>query len=137
MVTVIYEDRETQVAGARVAGDALWLSSADVHRATGWELTSEGLSRQGVRVPAPLGREGELIQGGALDLAAFWRHAGHPVVRDDSGQVWVLGTGARERANALRSLKAPDFTLPDLAGRLHSLSDHRGRKVLLVTWASW
>ena len=32
---------------------------------------------------------------------------------------------------------APDFTLPDLEGRLHSLSEHRGKKVLLVTWASW
>ena len=33
--------------------------------------------------------------------------------------------------------EAPDFTLPDAAGRLHRLSEHRGKKVLLVTWASW
>jgi hypothetical protein len=137
MVTVIHEDRETEVTTARVAGDALWLSSADVHRATGWELTPEGLWRQGVRVSASPRREAEFIEGGALDIAAFWRHAGHPVVHDDTGQIWVMGTGARERADALRSLKAPDFALPDLAGRLHALSDHRGRKVLLVTWASW
>ena len=32
---------------------------------------------------------------------------------------------------------APDFTLPDSTGRMHRLSDHRGKKVLLVTWASW
>ena len=25
----------------------------------------------------------------------------------------------------------------DLDGRMHTLSEHRGRKVLLVTWASW
>jgi hypothetical protein len=137
MVTVIHEERETEIAGARVAGDALWLSSADVRRATGWELKPQGLCREDVCVAVPRGREGEFVRGGLVDIAAFWRHAGHPVVRDDSGEVWVLGTGARERARALRSLSAPDFTLPDLEGRRHSLSDHRGRKVLLVTWASW
>ena len=43
----------------------------------------------------------------------------------------------RERTAALESLEAPDFTLPDLSGRPHSLVDYRGRKVLLATWASW
>ncbi len=59
------------------------------------------------------------------------------MVRDDAGEVWVLGVGAAARSRALQSLVAPDFTLPDLDGRLHALSDHRGKKVLLVTWASW
>jgi peroxiredoxin Q/BCP len=34
-------------------------------------------------------------------------------------------------------VEAPDFTLPDLDGNLHSLSDYRGRKVVLLTWASF
>jgi peroxiredoxin len=37
----------------------------------------------------------------------------------------------------LQSLQAPDFTLPDLEGKWHALSEYRGRKVLLVSWASW
>jgi hypothetical protein len=137
MITVIHEDRETEVAGARVAGDALWLPKSDVERATGWELASDGLRRPDARVPVPPGRRAEVLQGNAVDVAALWRHAGHPVVRDDAGRVWVLGTGARERVRVLRSLLAPDFTLPDLDGRRHTLSDYRGRKVLLVSWASW
>jgi len=32
---------------------------------------------------------------------------------------------------------APDFTLSDLSGTPRSLSDLRGKKVLLVTWATW
>ena len=32
---------------------------------------------------------------------------------------------------------APDFALPDPSGRIHRLSDYRGKKVFLVTWASW
>ena len=137
MVTVIHEDRETEIAAARVVGESLWLSSADVHRATGWSLRSEGLCREGACVPVPRDREADVVRGDAVDIAAFWRHVGHPVVRDGTGQVWVLGTGAAERARVLRSLEAPDFALPDLDGRMHALSDHRGTKVLLVTWASW
>ncbi len=49
----------------------------------------------------------------------------------------MLGEAAADRASQLASGEAPDFTLPDLQGRLHSLSDYRGKKVLLVTYASW
>ncbi len=31
----------------------------------------------------------------------------------------------------------PDLTLPDLEGRVHALSDYRGRRVLINFWASW
>src|SRR5262249_8135317 len=74
---------------------------------------------------------------GRVNVAALWRHLGRPVVHSERGDAWVLGQGARERAAALRSLEAPDFTLPDPEGRLHSLPEQRGKKVLLVTWASW
>lgn len=137
MITVIHEGRETEIAGARALGDALWLSSADVTRATGWTLRPEGLCHQETCVPAPPGRERELVRGDTVDIAGFWRLAGHPVVHDGSGDAWVLGSGASERARALGSLEAPDFALPDLEGRMHALVEQRGRKVLLVTWASW
>ena len=88
-------------------------------------------------MPLPPGREEEFVRGGRVNVAALWRHLGRPVVRSDGGHAWVLGESARDRAAALRSLAAPDFTLPDPSGRMHSLSDHRGKKVLLVTWASW
>jgi len=62
---------------------------------------------------------------------------GRPVALDlDEGAAFV-GVPARERAGALESLVAPDFALPDLAGRVHRLSEHRGKKVLLVVYASW
>jgi len=32
---------------------------------------------------------------------------------------------------------APDFTLTDLAGKKHKLSDYRGKDVILVFWATW
>jgi peroxiredoxin len=32
---------------------------------------------------------------------------------------------------------APDFTLTDIAGKEHRLSDYRGKDVMLVFWATW
>ena len=49
----------------------------------------------------------------------------------------MLGEAAADRSRKLESLEAPDFTLPDIEGKLHSLSDFRGKKVFLATWASW
>jgi len=137
MVTVIHGEREAEIARARVVGDALWLSSGDVERTTGWTLTPDGFCRDNACVPMPFGREAALVDGDTIDIAGLWRYMRHPVVRNTAGSVWVLGTSAGERADALRTLTAPDFTLPDLHGHRHALSDYRGKKVLLVTWASW
>ena len=32
---------------------------------------------------------------------------------------------------------APDFTLPDINGKPHKLSDYRGKNVLIIFWATW
>jgi peroxiredoxin len=33
--------------------------------------------------------------------------------------------------------QAPDFTLSDITGRQHKLSDYRGKDVVIVFWATW
>ena len=71
------------------------------------------------------------------ELARRAEAAGRPVAIDQAERVAYLGVTAADRARALSSLEAPDFTLPDLDGRPHSLSQHRGRKVLLVAYGSW
>ena len=49
----------------------------------------------------------------------------------------AMGAPADERNAALEGLEAPDFTLPDLDGVPRTLSELRGKKVFLATWASW
>ena len=117
--------------------EGLWLSAAEAATATGWSLRPEGLCRGEVCVPVPKGRESEFVAGDRVNLAAFWQHLDMPAAHSTDGDVWALGEAATARAARLTSLAAPDFTLPDLAGTYHSLSDYRGRKVLLATWASW
>ena len=115
------------------ASDGLCLSPANAKMVTGWTLKPEGMCRDELCVPLT----GDARQDGKVDIAAFWRTLGNPVVSDRHDDVWVLGIGAESRATALSELEAPDFTLPDLAGVPHTLSALHGKKVFLTTWASW
>ncbi len=139
MPTVIFEDRAPLAAEAIAEGDALWLFPAELVRATGWQLKPEGVCRGDACVPLPRGREHEFVRSddGRFNLAAFGRLLGQPVVRDEGADAWAFGLAARKPPAPGAPLEAPDFRLPDLAGRPHSLSDYRGKKVLLVSWASW
>ena len=137
MVTLLTETGEVAAPRARAEGERLWLPEADLEPVTGWSLRPEGFCRGDVCVPLPAGRRADLVRAGHVDVGALWRHLGKPVLRSAAGDAWVLGESARDRSAPLESLDAPDFTLPDPAGRMHSLSDQRGKKVLLVSWASW
>ena len=114
-------------------GPGLWLTPDEAADATGWESKPEGMCRGDLCVKLPATAQAD----GRIDVAAFWRLLGAPVLSDSGGSAWVLGTGAEDRVAALGSLVAPDFTLPNLAGVAHTLSALRGRKVFLTTWASW
>jgi hypothetical protein len=137
VITVLHEQRETRLPDAIADGDDLWLDHAAIEQATGWSWKAEGLCHGEVCVPLQRAHAGKLVRGDRLNLSAMWRHSGQPVVHDAASSVWVLGSGAAQRSAALATLQAPDFTLPDLDGGLHSLSSYRGRKVFLATWASW
>jgi hypothetical protein len=75
--------------------------------------------------------------GSDIDLDDLARVLGRPLAVDADEGAAFLGTSADVRAATLRTLAAPDFALPDLDGRIHRLADHRGRKVVLVAYASW
>ena len=120
MITIIRENRAGEFADARVVDGDLWVPDGQYERIAG--------------APA---RPGAHVRGEPVNVAAAWRDAGRPAVSNHAGDVWVLGASAGERAAALASLEAPDFTLPDLDGNAHSLSGYRGKKVFLASWASW
>ena len=137
-VTVLFPHRAVAVTGQPEV-DALWLSPAELARAAGWELKPEGLCRDALCVPVPPGAAWVRGRGADLrvDLTGVSRHMGQPVAASPEHAVWSIGEAADDAADRLRSLEAPDFTLPDLSGRPHTLSAFRGRKVFLLAWASW
>jgi len=117
--------------------DELWLSPAALAEATGWQLRPEGLCQGDVCAPIPEDAREKLFEGDAVYASGLWQRMGRPVLRDAAASTWMLGEAAEDRGRRLASLEAPDFTLPDIEGKLHSLSDFRGKKVFLATWASW
>lgn len=137
MTTLLTDQGVTAVAGGRADGETLWLRARDVESATGWTLKPEGFCKGEVCVPVPRNRTDVFVAGDDINVAALWRHIDLPLVHDASGETWVLGESEASRSAQLQSLEAPDFSMPDLAGRMHSLAEQRGKKVLLVSWASW
>lgn len=129
MTVILTPTAEHEVA----ARDGLWMSAADAERVTGWRLKPEGMCLDERCVPLPA----TAVKDEQVDLATFWVKLGGPVVGSEDGDTWALGAPADERNAALEGLEAPDFTLPDVDGIPRSLSQLRGRKVFLATWASW
>jgi hypothetical protein len=139
-VTIIHGSRPPMRVHAAPEGEELWLSPADLARVSGWELTAEGVCLEGLCVPDPPGDESYISQRGDRTWVNPNRLAhllDQPVVASPEHRVWVFGERPQSLADRLVSLLAPDFTLPDLDGRLYTLSGFRGRKVFLLAWASW
>ena len=137
MVTVLMDGKDATKVNAVSADEGLWLSAADLIATADWEVKPEGICQGDVCVLIPKGQEGSWVREDKVNLAALWRHLERPVLHDESREHWVFGGGADERSQRLKTLEAPDFELADLSGTRHRLSAHRGKRVLLVTWASW
>ncbi len=131
----LLDEGHAHTVEATVSGDRVHLAADVVSAVLGWSLEAEGLCRGGVCFPV---RDRDaLATDQGLDLTALAALLGRPLALDTGEAAAALGTPARERTDLLTSLEAPDFTLPDLSGRMHSLSEHRGKKVLLIAYASW
>ena len=133
-LTLLDEDSPLQVRAVVDAG-GVRLSPDVVQRSLGWHLEAAGLCRGDTCVP--LRPEHGLLRDDGLDLRALASLLDRPLALDVDERIACLGASAAERGHRLRSLDAPEFTLPDLGGHPHSLAEHRGRKVLLLAWASW
>jgi hypothetical protein len=134
MFTVI-ETGGARDVEARVEAGCVLLSADALRDALGWELHDGTLCNESMCVPLPAGSR--LGEGGVYDLGEVAAALDRPLAVDADERAAFLGVSAGERAQALGSLLAPDFTLPDLAGRPYTLSSYRGTKVFLVAWASW
>ncbi len=137
MATVLYQGGEASVDEARPEAGELWLTLPELSAATGWELKPEGVCKDEICVPVPAARQAALIRADLFNLTEFARMIEQSFAGDDTHGVWYFGPPGWEWKSRLASKDAPDFTLPDLAGTMHSLSELRGKKVFLLFWASW
>jgi hypothetical protein len=140
---VIYDGKTTELAAPSPFAQStdLWVTLPDLTRATGFVLKPQGVCRNELCFPLPKkGRGDFLARRGKVtwfNLSAFARLVGQPVAHDEKLAAWYFGARPDAQNSYLSSLEAPNFTLPDMGGKMHSLADFRGKRVLLITWASW
>jgi hypothetical protein len=131
----ILQDSGPAEVTALVEGDRVFVSPESLEAATGWTLKPQGFCLDDKCFPLP--PENSPVTERGIDIEGFARLTGQPFALNASHGVAAFTTPAAARAETLQSLQAPDFTLPDLNGNPHSLSDYRGKKILLAAFASW
>jgi hypothetical protein len=132
--TILYDSRA--VALTRIdtdASGALWVRKSDLPRINGFEIKPQGACRADICIPIPRG----MMRGDLFNLTAFAGRVGQKFIADASARVWSFGEIPVVQGAYLESRIAPDVEVPDRKGRPVRLSQFRGKKVLLVTWASW
>ena len=129
--TVLYGDRAVPLDRVRTEGGELWVRAEDLPKINEFELKPQGACRADVCIPISK----QWRQGDYFQLTAFAKKVGESVVTDAG--VWSFGEIPALRGNFVDGRVAPDFAVPDRQGKLVHLSDFKGKKVLVVTWASW
>ncbi len=99
---------------------------------TGWQPKPEGMCRGEVCVPAPAAIRGDAT----IDVEVAADRLGMPLVHDTEHDVWALGP-ATVGGRALATAVAADPPLLTRDGGTFRLSQLRGRKVVMVAWASY
>ncbi len=138
MPIIIDGSNRTEVNSNELRGpdrNPMTVSVADYASATGWVLKPEGFCRDEVCVPV----RDRSFQGsdGMLDVSRAAAAVGRLAVVDAPRGIAAIGEPANRIAEQMVTLRAPDFTLPDLDGNPVSLHDFNRRKVLLLAWSSW
>ena len=140
-VTVLFDDTVVRVERTLADPNDLWVLPADLTRINGFELKPEGACLDAFCVPLRQDEDSAMFVTragqGWFNVTELARRLQQAYAVDHDRQVWSFGQIPLTRQSFLRSGVAPDFTLPNRQGEPVHLSDFRGKKVLIVTWASW
>mgnify|MGYP002624417439 CR=1 FL=1 len=140
MATILANDRVTEV---KVLDDPtdLWVSGADLEPATGFTLKPEGACLDDICIPIKQNQDSDLYVNrdgtGWVNVSTLADKLGQAYAVDRDAGVWSFGPVPAVRQSTIESAVAPDFEMTDRKGNVIKLSDYRGKKVLVVTWASW
>ena len=110
--------------------DSLELTEGEFASRTGWRLTAEGACKDDRCVPLPPRPDGAVV-----DVRVVAERLGMPLVENERHGVWSLGP--ESGGHALATAAMPDLVLPGCDGTPFDVASLRGKKVLLLAWASW
>lgn len=140
-VTVLYADHVVSLSDTLADPSDLWVTPEDLTRINGFELKPEGACLDTLCIPVNQTDDSDIVvtrDGRSwFSLTAFARKLNQAYVVDRTSRTWSFSEVPVLRSEFLDNAVAPDFELPDRSGNPVRLSDFRGKKVLLLTWASW
>jgi hypothetical protein len=137
-LSIIEDGRVHEISaaiGTKADSPTVRVATVPLLEALGWTRKPEGLCQGDVCIP--IGQRPDLITDQGIDLEGLADLLGRPLALDLDESVASFGASATEHRSQLAEGMAPDFRLPDWTGKEHSLSSFRGKKVLLIAYASW
>lgn len=139
-VTVLVNEQAIAIESALDEGNSLWVPLDQIERINGFSVKPQGLCRAEVCIPVRADdpklfreKDGEKL----FNVEQFAGKIGQAVAADREHKVWSFGPATSIETTPLADGKAPDFAVPDRTGKIVHLSDFRGKKVMLLAWASW
>ncbi len=129
--TVLFGENAVALDKVRADPQNLWIQSKDLPRINEFEVKPQGACRADVCIPLSK----TLKNGDWFNLTGFAHKIGETVVADQN--IYSFGEIPVLRGGFYNSRIAPDFAVPDRKGKVVHLSDFRGKKTLVITWASW
>jgi len=139
--TALYEGKRVAVDHRLADPTELWVTPESMERITGFVLKPEGACYGDICIPIRQEEDSDLFVRRAderwINLTKLAERMNQAVVHDSERNVWSFGPIPDVQRTYLQSAKAPEFELEDRDGNMVRLSDFRGKKLLLMTWASW
>lgn len=139
--TVIVNGSTLEISDTLSDPTDLWVSPEDFTRINGFVLKPEGACLDEICIPLRQDEDSDLFvkrDGRSwVNASAFANKIQQAYAVDPDKGVWSFGQVPATRTAFLESAVAPDFELTDRDGNVVRLSDLRGKKVLILTWASW
>ena len=119
----------------------LWVRPRDLPTVNGFELKPEGACFEDICVPVQQDQDSAIFitrgDQAWFSVSELAQRLRQPYTVDYESNVWSFGAIPVSRQRFTEQGMAPDFSLPDWQGKQVALSDFKGKKIMLLTWASW
>ncbi|PCJ24233.1 MAG: hypothetical protein COA96_10055 [SAR86 cluster bacterium] len=139
--TVLYDNQVIEIDRTLADPLDLWIPLEELSKLNDFAVASEQICLIDFCVSTDKQSNNPLVivrdQTDWVDVTRLASELNQLTVTDYDHGVWSFGEIPEQRKTFLESGLAPDFELTDRQGNPVRLSDFRGKKVLLLTWASW
>ena len=139
--TILVDNQVVDISTTLPDATDLWVTPQDLTKINGFVLKPEGACLDDICVPVQQSKDSSIFvtrRGESwMNVTELAQRIQQAYVSDHDAGVWSFGTIPVQRQSFVRDGLAPDFTLPDWHGKQTSLSDFKGKKIMLLTWASW